>query len=68
MESLIDQLTLWAINGSGSPGSVATRYSCEVQLSDHPETADVRCAIRTAFIDGMTFNAALADAKHVTLM
>jgi hypothetical protein len=66
MESLIDRLTLWAISGSGSPGMVATRYSCEVHLSDHPETADVRCAVRTAFIDGMAFNAALADAKHAT--
>jgi hypothetical protein len=28
------------------------------------ETAEVRCAICTAFIDGMTFNAALAEAAN----
>jgi hypothetical protein len=64
MDSLIDRLTEWSIAGDGTPGSVPTRYSCEIQLPDHPETADLRCAIRTAFIDGMAFNTALAEAAN----
>ena len=62
MDSLIERLTVWAITGDGTPGSVPTRYSCELPLSDHPEAAEVRRAIRKAFIDGMTFNTALAEA------
>jgi hypothetical protein len=61
MGDLIDRLTLWAVQGGGTPGSVPTRYACEVEIGENPEAAEVRCAIRNAFIDGMEFGGALAE-------
>jgi hypothetical protein len=64
MGSLIERLTSWAVKGDGTPGAVPTRYASEVVVADHPEAADVRSAIRTAFIDGMAFCNSLADAAE----
>jgi len=59
---LIEQLVARSIYGDGRPGSVPTSYACEIELPEHPETAEMRVVIRQAFIDGMTFSNALADA------
>jgi hypothetical protein len=60
-DGLIERLTAWVIDGDGTPGSVPTRYSREIDLPQHPEVADLRVAVRKAFADGMAFNAALVD-------
>jgi hypothetical protein len=60
-DALIERLTAWVIDGDGTPGSVPTRYSCEIELPQQPEVADLRTIVRKAFVHGMAFNAALAD-------
>ena len=53
MNCLIDRLIVWVLNEDGTPGSVPTRYSCEIELPALSETADVRIAVRKAFVDGV---------------
>jgi hypothetical protein len=64
METLIDRLMHWVENDDGTPGTVPTRYACEVNLPLHADDAAMRLAVRQAFIDGMTFNVALGDAAN----
>jgi hypothetical protein len=61
-DQLLERLTDWGLSATGKPGNVPTRYACEVALPDHPDTADVRLAVRKAFLDGMTFANSIADA------
>jgi hypothetical protein len=61
LATLIEQLVARSI-GNGRPGSAPTCYACEIELPEHPETAEMRVVIRQAFIDGMAFSNALADA------
>jgi hypothetical protein len=63
-DRLLERLTAWSISVNGKPGNVPTRYACELVLPDHPDTADLRIAVRKAFLDGMAFANSLADAAH----
>jgi hypothetical protein len=61
---LIERLVARSIDRDGKPGSVPTSYACEIELPEHPETAEMRIVIRQAFVDGMAFSSALADAAN----
>jgi len=63
-EKLLDRLTDWCVSMNGTPGNVPTRYACEIELPDHPDVADLRVAVRRAFLDGMAFANSLADAAN----
>ena len=64
MDTLVDRLISWVIDENGTPGSVPTRYACETALPALADVADVRIAVRRAFVDGMAFNVALAEAAE----
>ncbi len=61
---LVERLVAWVVEEDGAPGAVPTRYAGEIALPAQPETADLRVAVRQAFVDGMMFNDALADAAN----
>jgi hypothetical protein len=55
VNQLPEWLTDWGMSVKETAGNVPTRYACEVVLPDHPDCADVRIAVRRAFLDGMAF-------------
>ena len=67
MEDLVlERLTAWGLSEDGMPGMVATRYSHEIEVSDQPDVANLRLAVRRAFIAGMTYCDAIAAASNRT--
>jgi hypothetical protein len=61
-DQLIERLIIWGTGLDGTPGKVPTRYACEIILPEHPDTADLRVAVRRAFLDGMAFANSIVDA------